>query len=154
MKKMLCLALALVMALSLAIPAMAAVTNNSGGTTTAVTYDASNPGEGGSATQENWIVTVPATMAPGGSSNVSTEGNWSATRKLVVSIDGEKKVAMVCGTDSIDLAITFAGISRAGSNTAAMAKEDVAISIADWLTAPLFGTWTGTINYTAAMQNV
>lgn len=155
MKKMLCLALALVMALSLAIPAMAVVTNGSSDSTTTVTFDASTGGEGGGAVQtENWTVTVPATMAPGGSSVVSTEGNWSAARKLVVSIDGNKKVTMTCGSDSIDLAITFDGISRSGSNTAAMSKEDETISIANWTTTPLFGTWTGTITYSAAMQDV
>lgn len=155
MKKMLCLALALVMALSLAIPAMAAVTNGSSGSTTTVTFDASTGGEGGGAVQaENWTVTVPATMAPGGSDVVSTEGNWSATRMLVVGISGEKKVTMTCGSDSIDLTITFGGISRSGSNIAAMSKSNENISIANWTTAPLFGTWTGTITYSAAMQNV
>lgn len=161
MKKMLCLALALVMALSLAIPAMAAVTNNSGGTTT-VTYDASNPGEGGSATQENWTVTVPATMAPGGSGNVTVEGQWGASKKLVVGIENDATtVTLSSGDETKALAITFDGISVTGSNgaaiTASTAGATKQISVANWGTsnpAPLFGTWSGTITYTAELKNV
>ena len=110
---------------------------------------------------EEYTVTVPATMAPGDTGNVSVSGTWASNKKLIVSAD-----STVTLTNSLNSAeqktidITFAGIAKTGSNTNAIATTDegafATISIANWnndVTAPLFGTWSGTFYYNVEMRS-
>lgn len=175
MKKMLCLVLALVMALSLAIPAMAdnGITNGSEGTTTTVTYtpagettdpeDPTKPGTG-ETVQETWTVSVPASVEVGDTGTVSVSGNLRTGSKLTVAIDssnvfeGTKKVAMKNGEATKYLSLTFADLVVNGSNAAAVSGSGTVI-VGNWGeegydAAPVFGTWTGTITYTATLNSV
>ena len=134
MKKMMSLVLALVMVCSLCVTAFAA-------DATTVTYV-------GTGTEE-YTVTIPASLAPGGSGEVKVQGTWASNRKLSVSAPSS-----VTLTNSIDrgtktLEVTFAGIAKTGNNTVAV-SDTKTISVAD-ISNALFGTWSGNINYTVSM---
>lgn len=134
MKKFMSLVLAMVMVCSLCVTAFAA-------DSTTVTYVGTGT--------ESYTVTVPASLAPGGSGEVKVEGTWASNRKLSVSAPSS-----VTLTNSIDggtktLAVTFAGIAKTGDNTVAV-SDTKTISVAD-ISNALFGTWSGTISYTVSM---
>ena len=106
---------------------------------------------------EGYQITVPATLAPGASGTVTVEGTWASNRVLNVTADD-----MVTLTNSIDnsltkeLTVTFAGISKAGSNTVAIKTTDegafATVSVSE-ITNALFGTWSGTFYYNVEMVN-
>jgi hypothetical protein len=102
--------------------------------------------------EEAWTVTVPAAMEPGDTAAVSATGTFDSTRKLVVdAADTVTLLNSITGADAKVLAVTFAGIELAGSNTEAVdATAD--ISVAD-IEDALFGTWYGTLTYTAELVN-
>lgn len=95
------LALALVMVCSLSVTAFAYDTT--------VTY----VGQG----TEEYEITVPARLAPGESGTVKVEGTWASNRKL--NVTAPNSVTLTCSIDSStkNLAVTFAGIAKTGSNT-------------------------------------
>ena len=147
MKKMLSMALALVMVSGLSIPAFAAAATPGHGSgspsySTTVEYV-------GQATEE-YIVTVPAQLAPAGSDDVVATGTWNAAKTLTVT--APTSVTLTYGEQSKDLAVTFEGISQVGSNTESI-NVTKSISVADFAAgqAPLFGTWTGTITYSVGL---
>lgn len=147
MKRMLCMVLALAVALSLTIPAFAANSVNQSSdpqtATTTVTYAAT--------TSETWTVSVPATLNPGGSGDVTANGQWPLNKKLTVTTDNSVTMKNT-GSPDKTLAVTFNTFELLGSNVVSVSKEQP-ITVGNWSegNAPLFGTWTGTITYTVAL---
>jgi len=98
------MALALVMVCSLSVTAFASGPEpGAGGSAgidyyTTVTYT-------GQATEE-YTVTVPATLAPGGSGNVVATGTWSSNKYLTVI--APTSVSLANGGNSTTLGVTFA----------------------------------------------
>ena len=154
MRKLLSMALALVMVCSLSVTAFAATDGHGsipsvvpdGGYSTTVTYT----GQG----TEEYTVTVPATLVPGGSGNVVVTGTWSSEKHL--NISAPTSVSLANGGNIKTLAINFAngvgGVSISGSDTESI-NESHLISVANFADGqtPLFGTWIGTITYTVTL---
>lgn len=103
---------------------------------------------------EAYTVTVPAKMAPGGSSFVKAEGTWNSARKLVVTADKEVVLENnINANDKKTLGITFNDINLVGNNNVAVANygegnEGEPIAVANIENA-LFGTWEGVFEYQA-----
>ena len=90
-------------------------------------------------------VTVPATLAPGGSGEVKVSGTWASN--MTVKVTASETVTL---TNDIDgstktLDVEFDGISQAGDNTNSI-LVNATISVEE-ITNALFGTWSGTIYY-------
>ena len=142
MKKVFSLLLAVLMLIS-ALPVAYAtntVTNESeGNATTAVTYTAANA--------ESWTITVPAALAPGGSSGtVTLTGKWPSNK--TISVTAQETVTMTNSISKGDekiLDVNFDGISEAGSDTASQTFKK-AVSV-DPIENALFGTWSGHFYY-------
>lgn len=112
---------------------------------TTVSYEAPN--------DEQWTVTVPASMVPGDTAQVKAEGQWAANRQLNVNVPENVtlKNSITQGNEKT-LNITFDGIEQAGDNTQTVTvQKDITL---DNITAALFGTWSGTFDYTVNMINV
>lgn len=95
---------------------------------------------------EKYTVTVPAQLSPNHSGTVKLEGTWATNRKVTVSAP-----ATVTLTNSLDggtktLNVAFAGISKTGDNTVSKSYTET-ISVAN-ISDALFGTWSGVIEYT------
>lgn len=143
MKKILSIALAAVMLLSIIPTAFAAENNWQGGTKVEYTATAN----------EQYTVTVPATLAPGASGDVVASGTWGSNRKLTVTAD--KDVTLTNSINAADqkvLDVTFAGIELTGSNTESV-SDTKQVAVAN-ITDAIFGTWSGTFNYNVAMSDV
>lgn len=177
MKRMLCMILTLVMALSLAVPAFAAQTSTDGNPAaldTAVTYlpgDTNGNGEiddnevagdtdgdGDADIVETYTVVVPANVAVGGTGTVAVEGKWASNRQ--VTVVPATTVTLTCGADSKTLTVSMDKTAFVGSNTAAI-DTTATVSVEGWadttknnVAEPLFGTWTGTFNYTVGISDV
>ena len=149
MKKLISLGLVGVMALSM-VPMAYATTDYENGTKVEYVADADANGDGIS-DAEYYEVTVPALMTPGATAKVSAEGTWASNRKLVVTADTTVTLTnSISGADQKVLDITFTdGLVVAGSNTVEVTGEKD-ITIAD-IEDALFGTWSGTFNYTAGI---
>lgn len=147
MKKVLSIVLALSMVAALGLVAVAG-DEEEGATkptyATKVTYESDN--------NEAYTVTVPATMAPEGTDDVTATGTWSAARKLTVSAPSTVTLTNSIDGGTKELTVTFAGIDAVGSNTEAMNVTEE-ISVGE-ITNALFGTWNGTITYTVNMADV
>lgn len=150
MKKMLCMILALVMALSLTVPSLAATTETKGdgkALSTAVTYAAADT--------ETWTVTVPETLtADGATGNVSATGYWNSKKILVVYASGTVTMTSKTYTDKYTATITMTGEFAPNGNLAITGDNDSQSSGSATIkatfngTKPLFGKdWTGTITY-------
>ena len=136
--KFVSLLLAMVMAASLAVPAFAETHS------TAVTYTGTGV--------ESYTVTVPATLAPGESGDVSVSGTWATNRKLTVTAPSTVTLTnSINSSDTKTLAVTFDGIAKTGDNTVGV-SETKTITVAD-ISDALFGTWSGVISYTVSMGN-
>lgn len=143
MKKILSLTLVLAMVMSMGITTAFAAGNWEGGTQ--VTYTA--------ATNEEYTVTVPATLAPGGSGDVVASGTWGSNRKLTVTADDDVTLTnSINAADQKVLDVTFAGIELTGSNTESV-SDTKQVAVAN-ITDAIFGTWSGTFNYNVAMSDV
>ena len=147
MKKFMSLALALVMVCSLSVCVFAEDPAYS----TEVTYTGEKTDAEGNHT-EYYEVTVPATMAPGGSDSVVATGTFPTTRQL--NVTAPENVTLTCDIDSSTkvLTVDFADIALAGSNTEEVTTTE-AIAVSD-ISDALFGTWEGTIVYTVGMADV
>ena len=143
MKKILSITLAAVMLLSIIPTAFAAENNWQGGTKVEYTATAN----------EQYTVTVPATLAPGAAGDVVASGTWGSNRKLTVTAD--KDVTLTNSINAADqkvLDVTFAGIELTGSNTESV-SDTKQVAVAN-ITDAIFGTWSGTLNYNVAMSDV
>lgn len=95
---------------------------------------------------EAYTITVPALLAPGGSGTVTLEGTWASDKTVKVTADTEVVLTnSINAADQKTLAVTFAGIEKAGSNTESQTFTE-AVTVADIQDA-LFGTWSGKFNY-------
>ena len=160
MKKLISLGLDGVMALSMIPTAMAAkweepeelpTTDYTNGTQVQYNAEADNDGDGQPDHSESWTVTVPALLAPGETGTVKASGTWASNRKLVVNADTSVTLTnSINAADQKVLDVTFTdGLVVAGSNTVEVTGEKD-ITIAD-IEDALFGTWSGTFNYTAGI---
>lgn len=163
MKKMLCLILALVMALSLAVPAMAEGYHASGNGTD-VSYSGSetkqDPEDPDSPPySDTYTIEVPMTMKPNSTDVVKYWGTWASQKKLTVTSD---ETVTLTNSDNaaaagIDLNVTFEGIEEFGNDftdvaiTTSPKTEDIAVSDFAAGQTPRFGTWSGKINYTVTL---
>ena len=149
MKKILSLTLAVLMVVSMIPTAYAAEAggNWAGGTQVEATGSRSTVEDDGSVTHNaEYTITVPALLAPGGSGTVTLEGYWPSD--ATVKVTAEEKVEVVNNINSADkkeLAVTFASIEKAGSNTA-IVTASAPVSVANIENA-LFGKWAGKFNY-------
>lgn len=149
MKKILSLTLAALMVVSMVPTAFAAEVggNWAGGTQVEATGTRSTVEDDGSVSHNaEYTITVPAMLAPGGAGTVTLEGYWPSD--ATVKVTAEEKVEMVNNINSADkkeLAVTFASIEKAGSNTA-IVTASAPVSVAD-ISNALFGKWAGKFNY-------
>ena len=107
---------------------------------------------------EGYKITVPATLAPGASGTVTVEGTWASNR--VLNVIAEETVTLTNSIDSSltkELTVTFAGISKSGSNTVAIKTTDdgafTTVFVSE-ITNALFGTWSGTFYYNVEMESI
>ena len=141
MKKLISLGLVGVMALSM-IPTALATTDYTNGTR--VEYTAND--EANTA----YTITVPALLTPGAEGTVKLEGTWASDATVKVTAD--KTVTLTNSINEADqkvLNVTFAGIEKAGDNTATVIATET-VSVANIENA-LFGTWSGKFNYNVEM---
>lgn len=147
MKKILSLTLAALMVVSMVPTAFAADVDYKNGTEVEYTGTRSTVEDDGSVTHNaEYTITVPAKLAPGGSGTVTLEGYWPSD--ATVKVTAEEKVEVVNDINSADkkeLAVTFASIEKAGSNTA-IVTASAPVSVANIENA-LFGKWAGKFNY-------
>ena len=102
---------------------------------------------------EQYTVTVPATLAPGAAGDVVASGTWSSNRKLTVTADDDVTLTnSINAADQKVLDVTFAGIELTGSNTESV-SDTKQVSVAN-ITDAIFGTWSGTFNYNVALSDV
>lgn len=98
---------------------------------TAVKYTATN--------NENYTITVPAKLAPGGEGTVTLDGFWASN--TVVSVTAEENVVLtnsINANDKKTLDVYFDGISEAGDNNGKQSFT-APVSVANIENA-LFGT--------------
>ena len=147
MKKILSLTLAVLMVVSMIPTAFAADVDYQNGTEVEYTGTRSTVEDDGSVSHNaEYTITVPALLAPGGSGTVTLEGYWPSD--ATVKVTAEEKVEVVNDINSADkkeLAVTFASIEKAGSNTAVVTAS-APVSVANIENA-LFGKWAGKFNY-------
>lgn len=147
MKIILSLTLAVLMVVSMIPTAFAADVDYKNGTEVEYTGTRSTVEDDGSVTHNaEYTITVPAKLAPGGSGTVTLEGYWPSD--ATVKVTAEEKVEVVNDINSADkkeLAVTFASIEKAGSNTAIVTASSP-VSVANIENA-LFGKWAGKFNY-------
>ena len=142
MKKIFSLALAVIMLVS-AVPMVYAAETTDAGNGTDVTYTNAEA-------REAYTVTVPATLAPGGSGDVVASGTWGSNRKLMVKADQSVElINSINESETRNLDVTFPGIALRGNNTAAV-TDTKAVSVAG-IDNILFGTWEGTFFYNVYM---
>ena len=140
MKKILSLGLAVTMAMAALPVAYAAEAGGNWGTGTEVTYT-------NAAAKEEYTVTVPASLTPGGAAGeVIAQGTMASNRKLVVTAPETVTLKNSINAENTKtLNVTFLGISEAGSNTSKQTfTEPVSV---EGISNALFGTWSGKFNY-------
>lgn len=145
MKKLCSLLMAVVMLCSLVIPAYAAENTVDYSVGTQVEYSGNGT--------EQYTITVPAELAPGASGDVTLVGTWASDR--IISVTAQEKVTLtnsINENDTKDLAVTFAGIEKAGDNTAEKSYTE-AVSVAEMPADALFGTWSGVFEYNVAVKD-
>lgn len=152
MKKIASLILSLVMVLGLAAPALAddntlgnEAMNSAGDVVrtgkSTVSYEGVTP---------HWTVTVPASITAGAETadNVTVSGEFDETQTVTVTADATVTLSDANGT-TVNADVTFGAdhtfVVR-GNSTAAV-NQSQTISVAK--PNVLFGSWSGTLNYTA-----
>lgn len=153
MKKILSLALASAMVVAALPVAYAAENETDHSNGTEITYIGSQEVAAGGA-GDVWTVTVPAKMVPGDTGTVTAEGMWNANKYLQVT--APKTISLAYGAQSMDVGITF-GLAYSAENTgfALLGNSISEVTTSHDLTVAeasrLFGTWTGTLNYTVEL---
>lgn len=143
-KRALSLAMAMTMASSLAVPALAGDEENKEYSTN-VSYDAVE--ENG--TTEEYIVVVPASMKPGETDEVTATGTWASNRKLTVTSPENVTLTNDLDKGTKTLSVTFQGIEQVGNNVESInVSEDIAVGE---ISNAIFGTWSGVIKYNVAL---
>lgn len=141
MKKIVSLALAVIMLLSVCPMVYAADVDYTQGTQ--VVYEATS--------SEAYTITVPALLAPGGSGTVTLSGTWADNRTITVTADPSVTLTnSIKAEDQKVLTVYFDGISEAGSNTGSQTFTET-VSV-DNITNALFGTWSGKFNYNVELN--
>lgn len=140
MKKILSIALAICMVLSLSTVAFA----DASGYSTTVTYNGTGSSE--------WELNVPANMLPGESKDVTLEGTWDSSTVFNVSTDASVTMGNDINNDTETLAITFNTIEAEGNNYSEISIVEP-ISVAD-MPDVLFGNWKGVFNYYLTLDKV
>ena len=144
MKRIVSLLLAGVMMVS-AVPVTYAADTQDHSLGTQVVFTAAN--------NENYTITVPASLNPGQSGTVTLDGYWPDSK--TVTVTAEKTVTLknsIKAADTKTLNVTFLGISEAGSNTSKQTfTEPVSV---EGISNALFGTWSGKFNYNVDTQSV
>lgn len=152
MKRILSFALVTVMVTS-AIPMVYAANVQDYTAGTQVVYNAEDPdGDGVVDNKESYTITVPAKLAPGDEGTVVLAGTWAVDR--YVTVTASQEIDMVNSINSADiktLAVVFDGIGARGSNTTALTVTEQ-IAVADFDSKPLFGEWSGLIEYNAEIE--
>ena len=99
---------------------------------------------------ESFTVTVPASLEPGQNGSVSVAGTWASWRTVTVSAPANVKLTnSKDASESETVAITFAGITKEGSDSAASnASESISVAAP---TGALFGDWSGSFQYTVSI---
>ena len=101
---------------------------------------------------ESYTVTVPATLAPGESGDVSVIGTWASNRILTVNAPTSVTLTnSINPKDTKTLNIDFNSIEKAGDNCSEILTEGT-IQVED-ISDALFGTWTGTITYDILIED-
>ena len=147
MKKILSLGLAVTMAMAALPVAYAAEAGGNWGTGTEVTYT-------NAAAKEEYTVTVPASLTPGGAAGeVIAQGTMASNRKLVVTAPETVTLKNSINAENTKtLNVNFDDITMLGDNTKAVsAKANISVSE---ITDALFGTWSGIIVYTVTPGDV
>lgn len=149
MKKILSLALAVLMLVSALPVAYAAEGETSHENGTQITYIGSQE-EAAGGSGAVWTVTVPAKMQPGQTGTVTAQGTWATDQ--FINVHAPETVTLTYGAQSMDVDISWAnescGFSKIGSNTETV-THSVDITVAE--ASRLFGEWTGLIEYTVAL---
>ena len=141
MKKFISFLLAALLLVSM-IPTTLATNDYTAGTRVEYTANAS----------ENYTVTVPAVLAPGGSGTVTLSGTWPQNR--VVTVTSHTIVTMVNNIKPSDqkvLHVTFAGIKEAGSNTGSQTFTET-VSVSN-INHAIFGIWEGHFEYAVNIED-
>lgn len=121
MKKIISLALAAVMTMSV-LPVAYAAENEADYTAgTQITYMGTQEEAAGGA-GDVWTVTVPAKMTLGDTGTVKAEGMWSSNKVLAVT--NPSSVDLTYGTQTFFAEITGGGMILPGSNIAAVSNEE------------------------------
>ena len=152
MKKVLSLALAVLMLVSAIPTAFAAEGEHDYSNGTQITLVGTQENQGA-----QWTVTVPAKMQPGQTGTVKAEGMWAAHKAL--NVIAPKSVTLTYGAQTMDVAITCNNGSNVPStahngfyligNSVDSVSKEATISVED--ATRLFGTWNGTIVYTVEL---
>lgn len=100
---------------------------------------------------EQYTLTVPASMSPGQTATVKLEGTWASNRKIIVKADSSVVVTNDLDGSTNTINITFPNLEEIGDNEKAISKtQNISLSNMDGL----FGTWTGSFNYTVTLAHV
>lgn len=110
---------------------------------TLVSYDTQGVSE--------YLLTVPATLAPGSSSTVKLDGSWPSNETINVTADSTVSLTNSIDSSTKVLDISFNGISQAGDNTKSISVSET-ISI-DTIENALFGVWSGEFYYNVSVKD-
>ena len=102
--------------------------------------------------REQYTITVPASMEPGQTGNVTLSGTWANNR--IVTVTAEESVTLINNinaNDRKDLNVLFEGISEKGNNEVSQSfTKEIYVTDID---AALFGTWSGIFYYNAEIKD-
>ena len=157
MKRILSLGLVAAMAVS-AMPMAYATTAHTNGTQVQHVGEKTTIDDEGKITHKaEYLITVPAKMAPGDSCHVKAEGTWPSNYSLSVTADPNVTVTNnINNNDTKVLDIAFNGIVLPGNNNVAVANygnenPGEPIAVAD-ISNALFGIWNGTFYYNVELN--
>lgn len=98
-------------------------------------------------TSENWELSVPAELSSGESGVVALSGAWPANKIMNITCDSNVVLTSnIDKNDTIDVGITFSGLSLKGSNSSNVSGTGNII-VANIDGSTLFGSWGGSIKY-------